>query len=156
MNAMWLAGFFDGEGCINITVRGKNRQVVLRIMLANTDYALLQKIQKHFGGSLTRRPHKKHPEWKPFCCLTWTHSAAFALLHTLRPLLQLKNAQAQLALEFYEFQSLPKTERCELYFNGRLNRGGHRTQYRRTQETLAKELDFKRRMGILNQKGVLQ
>jgi intein-encoded DNA endonuclease-like protein len=39
----WLAGFFDGEGCITVGGSASHRQV--RLQITNTDKALLEKAQ---------------------------------------------------------------------------------------------------------------
>lgn len=53
----WAAGLFDGEGCI--TIVGNRVQVVVSM----TDLDLLERMQKHFGGSI--HPIKKRKEhWK--------------------------------------------------------------------------------------------
>jgi hypothetical protein len=81
----WLAGFFDGEGCVNITVAGKHRRCILRLYVVNTDYSLLQEIQKEYGGQLYRR-NSSIKNWKPYCNLAWTNSQAEKLLeHIGRP-----------------------------------------------------------------------
>ena len=141
----YLAGFFDGEGCINITVRGKNNQVTLRLMLVNTNYELLAEIQEFHGGFLTRRERGIKAHWKALCCLTWAGGNAVNLLHNLRPHLRLKRKQAELAIEFVNFMHSPGRL---VTFSGKT--GGQI----RTSQTLARELEFKNMMHALNKKGV--
>ena len=55
----WLAGFFDGEGSIGITVAGKYRRCILRLTLVNTDYDLLAAIQGEYLKSRMHLLNKK-------------------------------------------------------------------------------------------------
>jgi hypothetical protein len=153
IGAEYLAGLFDGEGCINITVSGKIRQVKLRLYLVNTDYEFLQEVRAEYGGCLMRRPQKKKLKWKPFCVIEWTHADAAKLLDILLPYLRLKRKQAALALEFRQFMELPKSERCHL-IKIPANRMMNRRLWHRKPETIAKELEFKAKMHELNRKGV--
>jgi hypothetical protein len=155
ISAEYLAGFFDGEGCINIAVRGRAKQVVLRIMLVNTDYEFLKEVQSEYGGRLSRRQHKAKPHWKPFCCVTWTNNHAARFLGVLAPYLRVKRKQVDLAIEFLEFQFRPRRERCDIITvpcSGMKN--GRRNYMRRSEATLQGERRFRERMGELNMKGV--
>lgn len=59
LSAEYLAGFFDGEGCVSIgTTKGSHGQVVggyLAVVLANSNVDLLRIIQEEHGGSLHQR-----------------------------------------------------------------------------------------------------
>ena len=148
----YLAGFFDGEGCINITVRGKVRQVVLRIMIVNTDLTILNAVQQAFGGYVSTRL-QKNPTWKPFSRVTLSGMAAFSLLELLAPYLVIKQPQVRLALRFRAFQQTPKNKRCSFVVSP-TKKMPNRTICTRTPETLSKELEFKKAMHVLNRKGV--
>lgn len=152
MGAEYVAGFFDGEGCVNITTRGKGRQFVLRVMIANTDYDFLHKIQTAYGGTLSRRRHAIGKNWKPFCCLTWTSNAAADFLEQIRPKVLLKAAQVDLGLQFHAFHTRPKSERCRLSANTGL--AGRAMTYVRTQGTIEIEEGFKLALSKLNRKGL--
>lgn len=153
MSPEYLAGFFDGEGCVNITIKGKSKQVALRCMLVNTDYEFLSEVQAIYGGRLTKRPNKKNPHWKPFCSIYWTDTAAINLLRTLQPFIRLKAAQVALALEFSDFMRLPKRERC-IFIHSPMPGMPSRITVQRKPEVLDKELWFKDQMHVLNRKGV--
>ena len=155
MSPEYLAGFFDGEGCVNINVRGEVRQVCLRCDLVNTDLDHLKEVQRHFGGHVHQRPFKDKPNWKPFCSITWHGRYAADLLRKLQPYLRLKTRQAALALEFFDFMQLPKDQRCDLKRSPEPKmRNGMRVQWVRKPETLRRELDYKARMHVLNRKGI--
>ena len=144
----YLAGLFDGEGCIRLTVHGRNRQVALDITIVNTDEKLLTLVQQNYGGSTSTRPHKAHPEWKPFRAIHWRHNDAANLLYAIRPYSIVKARQIALALEFWDFQH--SEGRLEPVL-GHSGYGG--PTRRRTSEAIARELDFKQRMHELNRKG---
>ena len=151
ISTQYAAGFFDGEGCINITVRGPSRQVCLRVMLVNTDAPILRFFQIQFGGRLAK-PRMNGDGWKEFRQLNWSGHAAAAFIREIEPYLILKKPQAQLALEFWDFMQLPKSSRCELRDYPSKLMPYQRLWYR-TDETLAKELDYKQRMHWLNKRG---
>jgi hypothetical protein len=151
MSTEYLAGFFDGEGCVRITVRGKVRQVVLECMLVNTDIPILREVQTAFGGRLYTYPSKKSG-WKPFSSLHWSGPQAADLLKKLRPFLRLKARQADLGLEFTAFMTLPKDQRC-FSIKAPIPRMPNRVVMRRKPEILIQELEFKSRMHELNRKG---
>lgn len=46
----YLAGFFDGEGCVTIGVNGS-----IQLRVINTSEAVLQEFVKHLGGSVKPR-----------------------------------------------------------------------------------------------------
>jgi hypothetical protein len=103
----YLAGFFDGEGCISIT-KGKNHlgnvQYGLRVIVSNTNDYVLQMYKFSFGGRIQKRKYKK-PEWRD--CFAWELSStrAYDFLKCVYPYLILKKAQADLAFDFQENQS---------------------------------------------------
>lgn len=53
MGIYYLAGFFDGEGCITL---GKNGGVTISVV--NTCYRVLCQFQDAFGGSVRERKQK--------------------------------------------------------------------------------------------------
>ncbi len=148
----YAAGFFDGEGCVNLTVSGRNRRIVLRLMIVNTDPMILAAFQAQFGGFIehrVRQPGSKQAHWKQFCCLTMSGNIAFAFLVDIAPYVRVKASQVALALEFMELKRLPKNERC--YYTARKTFGA---MARIRPEILERENDFKRRMHLLNAKGI--
>jgi hypothetical protein len=147
----YAAGFFDGEGCINITVTGKNRQVRLRVMLVNTDQDILLLFQAKYGGNLTM-PKVLKDGWKPYCQLYWFGNSAIEFLSHIRPYILLKRSQIELAFEFWDFMHTPRRDRCEQVPTPREG-SPNQVSLKRTPETISKEMDFKSRMHALNRKG---
>ena len=147
----YAAGFFDGEGCVNITVRGRCRQVCLRVMLVNTDAEILSLFYAQWGGRLTR-PRVHRDTWKPFRALIWSGQEAIDFLTVIQPYCRVKQRQIALAQEFWAFMKAPRMERCAVD-PGSTTRAPFRVIVRRTPATLDKELLFKQQMHALNRKG---
>jgi hypothetical protein len=147
----YAAGFFDGEGCVNITVRGKFRQVSLRVMIVNTDEWILKELQLQYGGNLMT-PRKLKQGWKPTRQLSLTGKVAIDFLHKIYPFLRIKRRQAELAFEFWGFMQKPRTERCEAVVIP-VENFKRRVVMRRTDETKSLELLYKDQMHALNLKG---
>lgn len=142
----YAAGFFDGEGCVNLTVAGKARRVVLRVMLVNTEPSILVAFHAQFGGVLPL-PRVSRKGWKPFGMLTLTGHAAAAFLSDIAPFVRVKAAQVALGLEFWDYNQRPKSDRCDY-----IPRMGGSTG-RLKPSVIVKEGEFKARMHGLNRKG---
>ncbi len=94
----YLAGIFDGEGCISIVWRDNplNTSVALRCEVGMTDLHPLSLFQRIFGGSIKRRVptgnYKLLYHWQI------NYRRAETLLHALEPYLTVKKEKANLAL----------------------------------------------------------
>jgi len=146
----WLAGFFDGEGCVGITVAGKHRRCIVRLTLVNTNHDLLRRVQSEYGGHLTFRHGK--PTWKPAGCLTWTNSAAALFLSVVGPHIRLKTRQVNLALEFLKLRRDP--ERFAISSISGVSSRDRSFVRRIRPEMLERELALKMAMHHLNRKGI--
>ena len=152
ISSAYAAGFFDGEGCVNITVMGKTRQVSLRLMLSNTDAEILSLFRLQFGGFLSK-PRTLKEGWKPYRQWVITGLGALEFMKFIRKNIIVKRAQVELAIEFMKFMHLPIRERCTVH-SGPIDRSQKTPIISRKPETIATELSFKDRMHILNKKGV--
>jgi len=152
LSRQYVAGFFDGEGCVNITVRGKVRQVCLRVMIVNTDASILQKINLSYGGRLTK-PHSAKDGWKLTRQLVFMGAEAFNFLISIYPYLEIKKRQAKLAIDFWNFQSSGRNQRCE-FVSRPIPKMPGRMVLKRTPQTVERELQFKAEMHELNRKGM--
>lgn len=94
----WLAGFIDGDGCINF-IKIRNNYYP-RVIITNTDLQVLENIKDHIGGDIRVNTTnlRNHPKWKPGYQLRVSYSTAADLLGELLPYLQLKHDQALLAI----------------------------------------------------------
>ena len=103
----YLAGIIDGEGSVMIKRHRVDSKRGFRFELAvsvtNTALWLLELLKLNFGGRIDRQKQKK-PIHKP--CWIWRIDgpSAESCLKALLPFLQLKKAQAELALEFHSQQ----------------------------------------------------
>jgi len=147
----WLAGFFDGEGCINITVAGKHRRCILRLYIVNTDMDVLSRIQSEYGGFLSERVHPNHPNWKPCGTLTWTNQQARELLERIGKHIILKRRQLDLALEFLSLRGSP--DRFEVASVAGVPSRNRKFVRRISADMLVKESGLKEKMHDLNRKG---
>lgn len=106
IDPVWLAGFFDGDGCISISLdksprsrHGKSHCLVVTI--TQRWMTVLQWLQLTLGGSLVNLAHQRTPMGSRRCPILFLRRRqAVAFLRPVLPYLQVKRAQAILALEF--------------------------------------------------------
>lgn len=101
----YLAGFFDGEGCIQVSASKKRMakgQFDLHIVTSNTDRHVIEFAQQSLGGFVHLSKNYDQPNWAPIW--VWIASAmpALAALKAMLPYLRVKKEQALLAIEFQE------------------------------------------------------
>ena len=101
----YVAGLFDGEGCVNFTVAGKQRYWVIRVMIRNTDRDLIQYLQSMFGGRIETAKHAKRPHWKPSYCWRLDWDAAIEFLCAIEPWVRLKSDQILVAKFWYSLRN---------------------------------------------------
>lgn len=102
----YVAGLFDGEGCINFT-NSNNDVTYLRVLVSNTNYEILKYLQDTFGGSISELK-KASPKWKQGYQWSLNWAAALAFVDKIRPWLKIKQKQAQVV---YAFAELKKVQR---------------------------------------------
>lgn len=96
----YIAGFFDGEGCVRIkqaSQRGNSYYVIAHI--TNTNRKILEKVEELFGGNTRtqeRGVNKTVYNW------SLSSSEAVDFLKTLSPFLHEKKEQVELAIYFHE------------------------------------------------------
>jgi len=102
----FIAGFFEGEGCIQITKQ--KTYPTLRVTIGNTDLGLLEFIKNNLrmGRICSRRPGKKS-NFKVYGYLV-TGPKAFVVLKKLLPFLKSKKEEAILGIKFQEQKSKGK------------------------------------------------
>lgn len=100
----YVAGFFDGEGSIDIRFEAKvskngkrYERFYLRASVIQIDRRPLDLMQARWGGSVSRRKAQKST-----ACHTWvvTTKSAAAFLADIAPHLIVKRREAELAIEF--------------------------------------------------------
>lgn len=91
--AAWLAGFFDGEGCIQVP------KVGIDVSIAGTERAVIEAIQTKLGvGTITEVTYDR-PEWRTkYHWRVRNYPQAQMVLRMMRPFLTIKAAKADEAL----------------------------------------------------------
>lgn len=92
----YLAGLFDGEGCVHI-----DKAHTLRCVVGMTTDGPIEKLHDRFGGSTglklgTHLNQRDQYRWSV------SGKSAYEFLKTIRPYLTVKNRHADLAMEFWE------------------------------------------------------
>lgn len=93
----YVAGIFDGEGCVNFTRSGQSKTLVLRSMVRNTDIGIIEFLQSTFGGRIEIAPHPQRLHWKPSFCWRLDGAAAVKFLNMIAPWARIKQEQIFLA-----------------------------------------------------------
>ena len=88
----WLAGFFDGEGCIQVP-HGKSAPRP-RFTIVNTHLETMEIISKRLQVRLRRR--KFNYDRRPLYCITLSDSKAIKSISKMIPYLITKRKQAEL------------------------------------------------------------
>lgn len=104
----YIAGFFDGEGCVRIKEanQGGNSFYIIA-HITNTNQKILLSIQNLFGGAIRMQERGKN---KTVYSWSITSSEAVDFLQTLSPFLEEKLEQALLAVKFHKEKSSLKLE----------------------------------------------
>lgn len=106
----YLAGFFDGEGCVAIIETQRKRSRLsnrasypyyqIRMVITNTDYLLLESLQQQFGGSIHIHCQTGERTSKQFQWMLDSRRKSEPVLRGMLPYLRYKNREVELALEF--------------------------------------------------------
>ena len=93
---IWAIGLFEGEGCIWVEPKAASA----RLLLKSTDYDVLERVQKLWGGTI-RCAQKKHKHYKDiWVWRTQKREVVRPLLEKMLPFLSMRRAcKAQDALD---------------------------------------------------------
>lgn len=107
----WLAGFFDGEGCITLYCNPGTELKVPRVGIGQKNaFELLTEIQQVYGGGVNIHKGKGMFRW---FCSSRTEIQRF--LTDILPYLKVKRAKAEIALAICEVMTAYKrTDREKL------------------------------------------
>lgn len=99
----YIAGFFDGEGCIIVraAIRKNKTTYELMISVGQNDTSVLKYIQRFFGGRIAN-PSYEFRKKNQTPDLRMESKKAADFLRTMLPYLRVKKPQAELALKFQE------------------------------------------------------
>ena len=103
---IYIAGFFDGEGCFSMREKHDNKENTygISILLTNTDLRPLQLTQKVFGGKISTRSRKK-ANWKTTYDLKiHTFKACADMCRQIKPYLIIKKERCLLYLKWCELR----------------------------------------------------
>lgn len=92
----YVAGFFDGEGCLLITKNGVESSVVAQI--TNSDEYVIHYINALLPGRIY---NQKRYGRKKIYRLVWSGDEAINTIELLLPYLVIKKVMADLILEYY-------------------------------------------------------
>lgn len=99
----YLAGFIDAEGSLMLAKVKRlahwSPGYAARVYVDNTNKAILEDIQRGFGGILTDQPARE-PGWKHGYKLVWSGRRVDRLLSLIEPYLQVKRSRARILLQF--------------------------------------------------------
>lgn len=101
MNDHYAAGLIDGEGWIGIQRTTSCYQVRLKINMTDKGLPALEAMAAAYGGRIDAERQGARPEQRPTTAWVLSGEAAGELLLRLRPLLLVKGAAADVALEFH-------------------------------------------------------
>ncbi len=97
----YLAGFFDGEGCVGVYKKGQHKNHEVRISIAQVDPKPIQLFQSVFGGNIgiQKGNYENRFGIKDLFRLQYTGNRAKDVLANLYPYLIVKREKAAVALE---------------------------------------------------------
>ena len=111
LTIQYIAGFFDGEGCVNIyqMKKGVKKDRIgyeLSASVHNTNVKIIDILKNQFGGYVNKRVRNNN-RWKTAYDWKLSSSKAYEFLKQIEPHLILKKEQARIAIEF---QNLKKSK----------------------------------------------
>lgn len=140
----YLAGFIDGEGCLNIR---KNPNWVIRVQVYNTKPSVIYWIRDSFGGRVWMKEHPADKNWKSSYTYEATAKIAYLLLKAVFPFLRLKKEQAEMLIRFQE----EKDKRKKM--NGQNKIGQFTGIHALSEEELSRRGAMLNRIAELNKRG---
>ena len=134
---IWIAGFFDGEGCVNIE-RGYGYSSCLRITISNTVKESLNLIKRwlDFGAVKSHNKVKKYKNQKNGWIFVCYETNAKNFLELVYPYLIIKKEQANTGLRYYEYY-----------------KSSSKRFHTLSKEVIEQREVFSKQMAILNQRG---
>ena len=98
-DVIYLAGLFDGEGCIFVSRQNSGRSHYLGVTITNTNVGVLKLAKRMFGGSIRQNSDSRKHRTTSWVWRIVSNQAENAL-KTLLPYLRIKRQEAELALDF--------------------------------------------------------
>lgn len=104
MTIEWLAGFFDGEGCVRLEPHQDGYYLYPRLILTQKDRQILRLVQSEFGGKLYRKSASG------CSAVNWYGAEAIRMAERLLPFSYCKRPQL---LTLIEAHKVPAHSRAE-------------------------------------------
>jgi hypothetical protein len=98
MNSAYVAGFFDGEGCVMCGLRGGRHIPHITVSLGSTNLEILQELQSAFGGRINASKSQKAHYKKAWNWQLIRHEEIFAFLELIQPFVRVKKPQVDAAI----------------------------------------------------------
>lgn len=100
MDLAYIAGFFDGEGCVTSRKQPKQKYHYVKVNISQKDPAILLWIQEFYGGRI-RAQHRKRPDrvWTTHQLVLSGKDKVERFLRDVLPLTRGKSTQITVALE---------------------------------------------------------
>ena len=110
LNLAWLAGFFDGEGCVYLKrdrQRSGNFSYHVRIIFSNTHLPTLHRVKEILDGEgIISRVFGTSTKWRTRWELRVNATKATRVLEKMLPYLVTKREQAEIALLSRQYQGV--------------------------------------------------
>lgn len=96
----YLAGLFDGEGCVHLALHKESGSISLALSIVNTNHSVIQWVADLFGGRIYSK--KKAAPDKDTWIWHASTSIAYRALQGMQPYLIIKRRQADLGIQFFQ------------------------------------------------------
>ena len=106
ISSEYLAGYFDGEGCVRITHTKQNRGFGIHVFITNTYLPTLQSLEEKCGGRVSLRNTKTETHRTIYQWRISNKKEALSFLLSIYPFLVEKKQQAAFAIEFCQLKDI--------------------------------------------------
>ena len=110
---IYMAGFFDGEGCIGINKAPSKRvrdRYRVEVQINQVDRRPLVLFQERYGGTLSKHERsKKNPKWQDIWHWLISDRRAKALIKDLLPYCIVKKRDLEVALDYLSLPNFDRT-----------------------------------------------
>ena len=116
----YIAGIFDGEGCIGLSQRRDYKAGYLpywiSIQVVNTDFSILEYLKEKLGCGIhlngKENKEKNHKERRAWTSTTYK---ADIILKAVQPYIRIKKKQVELAIKFHKERHIGIEHQKEMY-----------------------------------------
>ena len=120
LDSRYVAGLFDGEGCVMIKRNGKHRPQITMVV-GSTYHPIVLELQKQYGGSIYL--NQRHRNNKQVYAWDITGKAAIAFLNNIAEFVIIKKKQVNLVFNYWLELDEQKREQMIIALN-KMNRRG--------------------------------